>query len=1460
MKKVLSLLLVVSILFSFAVCVGQPSAYAATTFTCVDGSAFSVGTTKVTVLVGGFPECTYVQDVIYTIKHSGLKDDGDVSFAFVDIFNNSRESVAAFEKQINCDAISFCYDLTDTALKKFLEYNGGSYLSPTLVYLDSKGDVVKYHNGFQSFLEILNDIHAVDDTVLPTREKTDASGNPLAVNNYKKQLENGGINVTSFENSIRTAVSQHKTSLDISSLKIRYSRDMSSAISQYIYYYMPDVSAIATISYSYSGNYFTRVNLQYKSGYDIDNTLAQFHEVSNKLLNGVIHNDNLNDAEKALIVHDRLASYAKYDKGYYTDSIDPDSYTLYGPFIKRISVCQGFALAYAYLMNQAGIDTYYINSSDLNHAWNVIMIDGVAYYVDVTWDNPTFALDGYVGHNNFLRSKQGLAATGHISNTNTIDYATTINGMAINDTKYDNYYWQNSYAEFQLIDNTLYYIDNAAGTLNVADENHTVLFTIPDSWSSYAKESEESAQISAIESDEIETMEMSAEVEMAERQKDEMLVTNSNEDENVSQISSVAHPDNSQAVIPAGEERYNAGQVEHPYSWNNCSRLSSLNHLLLFSGSDWVYQYNLDTKKVTIPFIPDKSTNKNVEDYYSIFGFKYEAGYLYCYLYYSVTCRDGDKEDYLIRAPFAPANHQHSYVETILKQPTCTEKGKKNYVCSVCGDKQLEILPALGHNFVDNTCSGCALKEFEYEVSEGGAVITAYNGGKTDIRIPETLDSKSVTQIGEKAFSSNKDIKKVTLPDTVTKIDKQAFYNCTSLENLHLPQNLLEIGESAFRNCAIKEIVLPNSLIKIENYAFYDCEKLQSVFIGSGVNVISSFVFSHCPQLEHMVVSEQNAVYDSRNNCNAILETKTNELVSGCSASTVPVGTTAIGWGAFYGSSIQSITLPVSVTKVEKYAFEYSNLENVIYLGTQADWDKISIDSENTTLTNVNKIYQPCATHVYDNGQVTTEPTCTQAGVKTYTCRTCGYVKTENIAPTGMHIYANGYCKYCDIEDKNYTIPTIAMPFNQNISVYNGREYYAKFVPEKSGVIDLYSTGERDTVAYLYDDEMNNIAYNDDAAQNNLNFAIKCYVEAGKAYTVKASVYRANSSGEFDLHLAYENMAHEHEYRLYYSLEPTCGDAGQQAYQCSICGYSYTQTIAPTDKHEFYSFISEDPTCTEKGTRDYYCYYCGYSYKEEIPALGHKFAAGKQYCQNGCGTENPEYVTPHTHAYNAVVTAPKATALGYTQYKCACGVWKKNAAGKVVKDTFTAPTGKLTLKCSARVANAEKVQWNNVKTASGYQVQISNAAGNKWATIATLKAGVTNYTFKKLAAGTNYRFRVRFYIKGGDGKNYFSPWSKTLSSPTLPAGTAFTKLTPAKRAFVAQWKKQAVSGYQVQYSLKANFAGAKTITVKNPKLLKATAAKLYAGKYYFVRIRTYKTIARANYYAAWSKAYKVKTK
>ena len=88
-----------------------------------------------------------------------------------------------------------------------------------------------------------------------------------------------------------------------------------------------------------------------------------------------------------------------------------------------------------------------------------------------------------------------------------------------------------------------------------------------------------------------------------------------------------------------------------------------------------------------------------------------------------------------------------------------------------------------------------------------------------------------------------------------------------------------------------------------------------------------------------------------------------------------------------------------------------------------------------------------------------------------------------------------------------------------------------------------------------------------------------------------------------------------------------------------------------------------------------------------------------------------------------------------------------------------------------------------------------------------------------------------------------------------PKAIAISKLIAGKTQFTVKWKKQTgITGYQIEYSLKMNFANSKKVTVKKAKTVSATIKKLKAGKKYYVRIRTYKVVKKKNYYSAWSKA------
>ena len=149
------------------------------------------------------------------------------------------------------------------------------------------------------------------------------------------------------------------------------------------------------------------------------------------------------------------------------------------------------------------------------------------------------------------------------------------------------------------------------------------------------------------------------------------------------------------------------------------------------------------------------------------------------------------------------------------------------------------------------------------------------------------------------------------------------YINDINVVDLTIPNTITSLGDYAFEKCSgLRSVVIPSSVISIGRRTFNKCKNLSSFTIGENVTTIGNDAFSGCSELTNIKVHNGNPKYDSRNNCNAIIETTANKLILGCKNTTIPNTITSIGEFAFDNcTSLASITIPNSVNEIEYGAF-----------------------------------------------------------------------------------------------------------------------------------------------------------------------------------------------------------------------------------------------------------------------------------------------------------------------------------------------------------------------------------------------------------------------------------------------------------------------------------------------------------------------------------------------------------
>ena len=165
--------------------------------------------------------------------------------------------------------------------------------------------------------------------------------------------------------------------------------------------------------------------------------------------------DEMDDETKALRIHDYFVYEYEYDNdNLLADTLPEDSFRSGGIIRNKIGVCQAYAYAYSYIMNKMGLECHVTGSDPMNHAWNILKLNGSYYHVDCTWDDPVYDRLGRVGHEFFLLSDYEILygrAQGHYGWDLLID---------CDDNRYDDYYWTDIISQIILDGSSMYYIKN----------------------------------------------------------------------------------------------------------------------------------------------------------------------------------------------------------------------------------------------------------------------------------------------------------------------------------------------------------------------------------------------------------------------------------------------------------------------------------------------------------------------------------------------------------------------------------------------------------------------------------------------------------------------------------------------------------------------------------------------------------------------------------------------------------------------------------------------------------------------------------------------------------------------------------------------------------------------------------------------------------------------------------------
>ena len=825
-------------------------------------------------------------------------------------------------------------------------------------------------------------------------------------------------------------------------------------------------------------------------------------------------------------------------------------------------------------------------------------------------------------------------------------------------------------------------------------------------------------------------------------------------------------------------------------------------------------------------------------------------------------------------------------------------------------------------------CAVCAGAEtfgdYEYSVLDDGTVkITGYNGSAETVVIPDTIDGKSVTSIGNGAFEDCTSLTSVTIPDGVKCIGHSAFYECTSLKSITIPDGVTSIGGTAFSDCtSLTSITIPDSVTILNSFTFSGCKSLSDVNIPDGVTYVGDGAFSgtaicnnqteEVKYIDKWLVDSDNSVTDVAVkdgtvgiSCGAFsycgqlknisipnsVKYVGGEAFYNCISLTnvvLPYGITNIGVSTFSGcESLASVTIPDSVTSIGEQAFlNTALLKNQTttekYVGKWViDWDS---DVKNVTIKNGTV---GIADHAFERRtsleSITIPDSVEFIGV--YAFLDCWELKQVNM-PESMT--AIGDCAFYGCDSIESVIVPKGVTQIGDWIFYGCASLTSVSIPDS--VIDIQLNAFEKCVALneINVDEMNKAYKSDSGVLLNKNETELILYPAGKketTYNIPDSVVTINN-GAFENVSVIESIiipnsvVNIERFAIYnckllasVSIPLSVKNIGDYAFGYYQGDHFETSKIS-NFKIECYSGTAGEQYAKDNGfayeliTTEKPANVTGFKVKSltstNVTLQWNKNSAASGYeieqYKSGKWTNVAKITSNATTSYT--IKGLKAGTAGYQFRIRAYRTEGKNKAYSGYSATVkvnTNPYGVGGFKCSSKTSTSVTLKWNKGTTASGYQLQ--QYKNGKWVTIYTAtKATNTSYTVKGLKAGTaGYRFRIRAYKTYGNTKQYGS-WSSEVKVNTNPYGVGgFKAKSTAKTSITLGWNKGTTAS---GYQLQ-QYKGGKWVTVYTGTKATSTSytvKSLKANTSYKFRIRAYKTYGSSKQYGSWSKVLTVKTK